>query len=124
MKKTMSQMNNELMHLRMSQGQNNNFQKNNVGFYNNNFGQNYNKNFNGNNNNNNARNNSGGNNFNPPDHNIGFQRQNQQWNTHPNNGSIPVDNNNNNNVQYVDINQYDDGQNAPNNDGSYYNANQ
>ena len=32
--------------------------------------------------------------------------------------------NNNNNVQYANINQYDDSQNVPNNDGSYYNGNQ
>ena len=73
----MSQMNNEMTHLRLSQGQNNKFQRNNVGPYNNNYGQNYNRNFNGNNNNNgnnNAGNNNGGNNFNPPDHNNGFQR--------------------------------------------------
>ena len=59
MKKMMSQMNNELTHLRLSQGKNNNFQRNNVGPYNNNAG-----------------NNGGGNNFNPPNHNNGFQRQN------------------------------------------------
>ena len=39
-----------------------------------------------------------------------------------NNGSIPA--NNNNNVQYADINQYDDSQNAPNNNCLYYNGNQ
>ena len=80
MKNTMSQMNNELMCLRLSQGKNNNFQRNNVGPYKNNNGQNYNWNFSGNNNNNsgkkNARNNNGGNNFNPLDRNKGFQRQN------------------------------------------------
>ncbi len=77
MKKTMSQMNNELIRLKLSQGQNNNFQRNNVGPYNKNFGQNYNRNFNNNSNNNNARNNNGrGNNFNPPNHKNGFQRQN------------------------------------------------
>ena len=70
-------MNNELTCLRLSQGQNNNFQRNNVGPYNNNFGQKYNRNFNNNNgNNNNAGNNGGGNNFNPPDRNNGFQRKN------------------------------------------------
>ena len=116
-------MKNELTCLRFSKGQNNNFQRNNTCPYNNNFGQNYNRNFNRNNNNNNAGNNGEGNNFNPLDHKNGFQRQNQQWNTRPNNGSIPVDNNNNN-VQYADINQYDDSQNVPNNDGSYYNGNQ
>ena len=46
MKKTMSQMNNELTHLRFLQGQSNNFQRNNVGPYNNNnYNQNYNRNF-------------------------------------------------------------------------------
>ena len=65
----MSQMNNELTHLRLSQGQTNNFQRNNAGPYNNNYGQNYNRYFSGNNNigNNNARNNNGGNNINPLD---------------------------------------------------------
>lgn len=63
-------------------------------------------------------NNNGGNNF-----NNGFQRQNRQWNTRPNNGSIPA-NNNNKKFQYVDINQYNDSQNAPNNDGSCYDGNQ
>ena len=115
----MSQMNNELTHLRLSWRQNKNFQINNFGPYNNNYGQNYNINFSRNNNN---GNNNAGNNFNPPDHKNGFQRKNRQWNTCPNNGSIPVDNNNDN-VQYVDINQYGDGQNASNNDGSYYNGN-
>lgn len=41
---------------------------------------------------------------------------------HPNNGRIPT--NNNNNIQYADINLNDDSQNSPNNDGSYYNGNQ
>ena len=50
-------MNNELMCLRLSQGKNNNFQRNNVGPYNNNFDQNYNRNFNRKNNNNNVGNN-------------------------------------------------------------------
>ena len=76
MKKTMSQMNNELTCLIFSQGQNNNFNRNNVGPYKNNFGQNYNRNFNGNNNNKNAGNNNEGNNFNSLDHNNSFQRQN------------------------------------------------
>ena len=38
------------------------------------------------------------------------------------NGSIPT--NNNNNAQFVDINQYDSNQNVPNDDGSYFNGNQ
>ena len=76
MKKTMSQMNNELTHLRFSQGQNNNFQRNNVGPYNKNFGQNYNRNFNKNNNNKNVGRNNGGNNFNPPNRNNGLERKN------------------------------------------------
>ena len=69
-KRTMSQMNNELTRLRMSQGQNNNFQRNNAPPYNNNFGQGHNRNFN----NNNAGNNNGGTNFNPPYRNNGFPR--------------------------------------------------
>ena len=73
MKKTMSQMNNELKCLRFLQGQNNNFQRNNTSPYNNNFGQNYNRNIK---NNNNAGNNGRRNNFNPPDRNNEFQRKN------------------------------------------------
>ena len=111
-------MNNELTHVRFSQGQNNKFQRNNIGPYNNNnYIHNYNHNFARNNNtrnNNNVGNNSGGNNF-----NNSFQRQNRQWNTCLNNRSIPTDNN----VQYVDMNQYDDNQNASNSDGSCYNGN-
>ena len=101
----------------MSQGQNNNFQRNNAPPYNNNFGQGHNRNFN----NNNAGNNNGGANLNPPDRNNGFPRQNRQWNTRPNNGSIPADNNNNN-VQYADISQYEESQPTPNNDASYHNG--
>ena len=66
-------MKNELNHLRLLQGHKNNFQRNNIGPYNNNYGQNYNKKYNSGNNN--VGNNNGGNNFNPPNHNNGFQRQ-------------------------------------------------
>lgn len=46
----------------------------------------------------------------------------KKWNTYPNNGNIPA--NNNNNTQFMDINQLDTIQNIPNDGDSFFNGNQ
>lgn len=84
MKKMMSQLSNKLTRVKLSQGQNQNYQRP-TQYQGSNFVQNQNKGYN-------SYNNNGGSNQATQDKPPWVPRENQQWNTCPNNGSVPVDN--------------------------------